>query len=537
MYFKLIKRSPILTTITELKQAKMLLKAYACIKSDEIMIYFKLGNLISLLEKILTEVLNFERIDYLKDGYKGEFLNGKCSGVGTVKFTNNYIFVGEFKNGFINGQGTLYIKDGSRFEGVFDKLKMINKGFYYDNNGNKHLLFDGVQNIILLGCGQCGKTTFYRRYLMYSQKDTSVEKDILKGQMVSNFLNILTFIGRLLIDYDYKNILNFGERKILIEFIQNSYFTSSNSLSYYTQDIYNLFLKIYKHPIYKKLINDRILSYSELETCFRLDPWIYEYPPILLRDKIISDLDYLRIYMKTVGINSNTVINQGFPIVIIDTGGQRSERKKWKSLSKQVNEASKIYYFVSLIEFAQILYEGKDYYGYDEETKNPDGNRMIESLNVFEQVINESPYQDIDIHLVFTKKDLFPKIFNLFFDYFYMVFPNECNYELVRYCHHERGLEIVKNAFLSRNQNKNRKIHIYEGNLMDSNDFYKIASIKGNELINGEKEIIENESIYFNENFWNPDILFHIQQVHFSHLLYLRFCLNRKMIDVNIHFQ
>lgn len=504
-----------------------------------------MGPLISFLEKItpkftdeIEKKIEYTTVDYVKDGYRGECINGKGFGQCTIHYSNGEKFIGEFKNGFSSGKGILYRIDGMRLEGTFECLKMKGKGFIYDKNDIPFQLYDGKQTIMLLGCGQCGKTTFYKRYIMYQGKDFTVEKDMLKGQMISNFLNILIFIGTELSrlkGQELTKILNFSELRILYDFLQNSHFTCSNALNYYTQENYSLFLKIYQDPIYKKIMNENILLFSELETCFRIDPWLNEYPPLSLRDKRVSDLDFLRVYMKTIGLNTYTFDNRGYNVEITDTGGQRNERKKWKSFHHLVNEGSTVYYFVSLIEFAQELYEGKDYYGLDEKTRNPQGNRMVESLNVFEDVINERPYNNLDIHLVFTKKDLFPKIFTLFFDYFDMVFPNECRNEGIRYNQHERGLDIIKGAFLARNKNPNRKIKTFDVNLMNSNDFGTILGTDCNP-IQGEHEKNEKEFTYFNEEFWNPGILFQIQQAHFSYLLYLRFCLNRRMTNVNIYF-
>jgi len=107
-----------------------------------------------------------------------------------------------------------------------------------------------------------------------------------------------------------------------------------------------------------------------------------------------SDKDILMCRRKSVGISTSEVIENGIKYFFLDVGGQRSERKKWSTL---FNELSSLIFLCAISEYDQVLYE-------DDKT-----NRMEESLNLFEQHINNDYFKDRQIFLVFNKIDLFKK--------------------------------------------------------------------------------------------------------------------------------
>lgn len=80
--------------------------------------------------------------------------------------------------------------------------------------------------------------------------------------------------------------------------------------------------------------------------------------------------------------------------VIIDVGGQRSERKKWVHCFEDVTA---IIFFVALSEYDLCLYE-------DDST-----NRMHESLKLFDEICNSKWFEKVPIILFLNKKDLFEK--------------------------------------------------------------------------------------------------------------------------------
>mmetsp|Transcript_6624 Transcript_6624/g.12189 ORF Transcript_6624/g.12189 Transcript_6624/m.12189 type:complete len:316 (-) Transcript_6624:275-1222(-) len=77
---------------------------------------------------------------------------------------------------------------------------------------------------------------------------------------------------------------------------------------------------------------------------------------------------------------------------VVDVGGQRSERKKWIHCFDNVNA---IMFVNNLAGYNKRLFEDQS------------GNRMQESLDLFESVVNNPSFKDIPIYLIMNKKDLF----------------------------------------------------------------------------------------------------------------------------------
>jgi len=80
---------------------------------------------------------------------------------------------------------------------------------------------------------------------------------------------------------------------------------------------------------------------------------------------------------------------------IVDVGGQRSERKKW---IRFFDDVEAILFVVNLAGYNQVLFE--------DQSKN----RMIESLELFEQVANYDCFKNTPIYLFLNKKDLFEQL-------------------------------------------------------------------------------------------------------------------------------
>lgn len=108
---------------------------------------------------------------------------------------------------------------------------------------------------------------------------------------------------------------------------------------------------------------------------------------------IPTDADILRARSTTNGISEVCFRSRFFNIRMIDVGGQRSERdKKWVQCFENV---TCVIFCVSLSEYDQVLLE---------ETGT---NRMLESFQLFEDVVNSQWFLNSSIVLFLNKTDLF----------------------------------------------------------------------------------------------------------------------------------
>lgn len=97
---------------------------------------------------------------------------------------------------------------------------------------------------------------------------------------------------------------------------------------------------------------------------------------------------------KTTGIVETRFMIKETSIHMFDVGGQRSERKKWIHCFESVKS---IIFCVSLSEYDQVLLE---------ESRQ---NRMLESLVLFESVVNSRWFINTTIILFLNKIDIFRK--------------------------------------------------------------------------------------------------------------------------------
>ena len=117
-----------------------------------------------------------------------------------------------------------------------------------------------------------------------------------------------------------------------------------------------------------------------------------------------TDEDYSQARIRTTGFTkhdlttyfedaaSDAPIEMTFSV--IDVGGQRMERRKWRSLGL-LNDVDVLILMVNLAGYCQVLFEESGV------------NCMIEELNLFEELVNSPSFRDASIHVVFNKIDVF----------------------------------------------------------------------------------------------------------------------------------
>ena len=109
-------------------------------------------------------------------------------------------------------------------------------------------------------------------------------------------------------------------------------------------------------------------------------------------DYVPSNQDILHCRKATKGVYEFTIRIQNIPFVFVDVGGQRTQRQKWtKCFDCSVTS---ILFLVSTSEFDQVLAEDKR------------TNRLEESRNIFDTIVNNTTFQNISIILFLNKTDL-----------------------------------------------------------------------------------------------------------------------------------
>ena len=101
--------------------------------------------------------------------------------------------------------------------------------------------------------------------------------------------------------------------------------------------------------------------------------------------------DILHCRKATKGIAEHQFIIKNVPFHFVDVGGQRSQRQKWYQCFEGVTS---ILFLTASSEFDQVLFE-------DRQT-----NRLVESCNIFETIVNNRAFLNVSIILFLNKTDL-----------------------------------------------------------------------------------------------------------------------------------
>lgn len=106
---------------------------------------------------------------------------------------------------------------------------------------------------------------------------------------------------------------------------------------------------------------------------------------------IPSRQDILFARKATKGIVEHDFVIKKIPFKMVDVGGQRSQRQKWFQCFDGITS---ILFMVSSSEYDQVLME-------DRQT-----NRLVESMNIFETIVNNKLFLNVSIILFLNKTDL-----------------------------------------------------------------------------------------------------------------------------------
>jgi len=150
-----------------------------------------------------------------------------------------------------------------------------------------------------------------------------------------------------------------------------------------------------------------------------------------------ADMLFARI--RTTGVIKTEFSVDDLIFQIFDVGGQRNERKKWIHCFENV---SAVIFVAAISEYDQLLFE-------DDST-----NRLIESLNLFEEVCNSRWFKNSSIILFLNKSDLFleklPK------SPLSAIFP-----EYEGGADFEKAWQFISEKFASRRSDSRKKIYTH----------------------------------------------------------------------------
>ncbi|KAI1509246.1 guanine nucleotide-binding protein alpha-3 protein [Pyrenophora tritici-repentis] len=220
--------------------------------------------------------------------------------------------------------------------------------------------------ILLLGSGESGKSTIVKQMKIIHQNGYTQEE---------------LAMYRLTI---YKNVIDCA--KALIGAMRQFEVTCENPAN---TELCDYLLEYTVDPDPEKPLDMRV---GQAITSMWRDPFFDEVERISDPNYIPIESDVLRARTKTTGIYETRFTMGQLSIHMFDVGGQRSERKKWIHCFENVTS---IIFCVALSEYDQVLLEESSQ------------NRMMESLVLFDSVVNSRWFMRTSIILFLNKVDLF----------------------------------------------------------------------------------------------------------------------------------
>jgi guanine nucleotide-binding protein G(o) subunit alpha len=178
-----------------------------------------------------------------------------------------------------------------------------------------------------------------------------------------------------------------------------------------------------------------------------------------------TEQDVLRSRVRTTGIVENEFEIDGNQFKMFDVGGQRNERKKWIHCFENVTA---VLFVAAISEYDQMLYE-------DENT-----NRIVEALNLFEEICNSRWFRETSMILFLNKRDLFAdKIQAVPLELYFPEYKGGGDVDSAR--------AFMQEQFESKNRNPDKQIYTH---VTCATDTHNIAAV-----FNAVKDIIIRKSL------------------------------------------
>jgi len=325
--------------------------------------------------------------------------------------------------------------------------EMDNKGTSIKKKGEVAL------NLLLLGAGESGKTTFAKQMRIlhlkgFSEEERQVFKSIIFDNVISSAIALIRGAKSLNIDIKDQEAAN----------------TMLEHEDYSPDDLIKL------TPVVKRVwadegIQKALQRASEFQLLDSAGYYLNKVDALISDNYVPTDDDILRARSKTTGI-IDVEFRVGKTLFrMTDVGGQRSERKKWMHCFKDITA---VIFCDAISSYDQKL---------DEDNKT---NRMLESLRLFNQVCNNKWFADTSIILFLNKRDIFAeKIKTIPLTIAFPEYTGANTYEAAS--------KFIEKKFVSQNENKNKTVYPHITTATDTNNIKHV--------FNDVKDIILKESI------------------------------------------
>jgi len=283
--------------------------------------------------------------------------------------------------------------------------------------------------LLLLGAGESGKSTIFKQMkVIYGVQYTVAER---KQQIPTIHSNVLQGIKILLDQVEEFNLQDKIQCRNQFDEVKS---VDENEII--TVTIGNAIKTLWTNEVVQEVWNRR----SEYQIIDSVQYYFNKIDTIKMPDYLPDKDDILYSRVRTSGIVTESYDISGYNFEMYDVGGQRNERKKWIHCFEGVTA---VIFVAAISEYDQKLFE-------DSST-----NRMVEALELFEEICNNIFFLQSSMILFLNKCDLFRekiKTKNIrdsapFRDY------------KGRDGSYEDGIQYFVNKFMSKNKAADRQIY------------------------------------------------------------------------------
>ncbi|KAI6230002.1 Guanine nucleotide-binding proteinalpha-17 subunit [Aphelenchoides fujianensis] len=243
-----------------------------------------------------------------------------------------------------------------------------------------------TQKLLLLGPGESGKSTLIKQMqILHAEGFTDQELEERRSLVYSNTVRALAEICEAMprLSIRFADPENQDNARRLKKYVQGGC-----EFEPFSPEVFLMLKQLWADQGVREAFSRRSLFQCNDSALHFLN----DLDRISAPNYLPSNEDIVHTRVPTTGIIKFDFAFNGIHFVIVDVGGQRSERRKWLHCFDDVNA---LIYVAAISEFDQRLRE-------DDKT-----NRLTEALELFESVVNTPFFERSSVILFLNKKDLF----------------------------------------------------------------------------------------------------------------------------------
>jgi GTPase SAR1 family protein len=286
-----------------------------------------------------------------------------------------------------------------------------------------------VCKLLLLGAGESGKSTLFKQIMtIYGDQMTEKQREqyisLIHQLVITSAKTLVTqseVLGHDLLPANQKS------KGVVLGLADDSTHLDAECADHIS--------KIWADPGIKQTFAKK----STFQLVDTADYFLDKVKNIAEDSYVPSYADVLRCRVRTTGIVENRFEISNHKFLLVDVGGQRNERKKWIHCFEGVTA---VIFVASLSEFDQCLFE-------DNKTS-----RVVESLNLFAEVLGMKWFTNCPIIFFLNKKDIFAeKLTRVSLKQFLPDYTGDNSFQ--------SGVDFIQTKFMEKAQDPKRKQMIY----------------------------------------------------------------------------